>query len=120
MEELATQIAVLVAVVAVILDKVLPWVAKARNGGDPAKKTCTDLTLIKQQLARLEGELGTVKRYAGELHRWHDKEDDDGVKVWYVRQSLENAINKLAEAADAQTRLLEEVLRNQDELKKKP
>lgn len=109
-----TQIGLLCAVVAVILDKLLPYVVK-KNGNDTHRQMQEDLKMMKQQLARLEQDTASVKRYAGELHRWHDKEDEDGVKVWYVRQSLERAIERLADAASSQTKLLEEILRRQKE-----
>lgn len=110
--EPVTQIGLLCAVVAVILDKVLPYIAK-RNGHDPQRQIQDDIKIMKQQLMHLEQDAALTKRYVSELYRWHDKEDDDGVKVWYVRQSLERAIERLAVAADAQTKLLEEILRNQ-------
>lgn len=34
------------------------------------------------------------------LYKWHAKEDDDGVKVWYNRRGLEDAIEKMAEAIE--------------------
>lgn len=50
------------------------------------------------------------------LYEWHDKSDQDGVKVWYVRKSLENtltdtaaAMNILAKNSEIQTKLLEEI-----------
>jgi len=39
------------------------------------------------------------------LHKWHDKTDEDGVPVWYVRRSLEDAIIKLGESIDNQTKV---------------
>lgn len=42
-----------------------------------------------------------------ELHKWHSKEDEDGVKVWYVRKTLEAAIDKLADNISVQTKILE-------------
>lgn len=44
-----------------------------------------------------------------ELHQWHDVTDEDGVRVWYVRRSLEQAIEKLTLTLDAQTQLLREL-----------
>ncbi len=41
-----------------------------------------------------------------DLYDWHNKEGDDGVKVWYVRKSLEEAIIKMAEATEKQTELI--------------
>lgn len=49
-----------------------------------------------------------------DLHEWHAVADQDGVKVWYVRRSLEEAVEKLAttieKLADTQ-RATQEVMR---------
>jgi len=42
-------------------------------------------------------------RQIHELHTWHAKTDQDGVPVWYVRRSLEDAIAKLADNIGRQT-----------------
>lgn len=54
------------------------------------------------------------------MYEWHDKDDQDGVKVWYIRQSLENvlrdnaaAVAAIAKNSELQTRLLEEMLESQ-------
>ena len=44
-----------------------------------------------------------------ELHEWHNKEDTDGVKVWYIRQSLADALSTFATSVEAQTRALEAI-----------
>jgi len=45
-----------------------------------------------------------------ELHEWHAVTDEDGVKIWYLRRSLENAIEKLTHNLDMQTQLLREMV----------
>lgn len=50
-----------------------------------------------------------MERQVHELHTWHNKEDDDGVKVWYVRSSLERSIDRLADNVEAQTKVLESI-----------
>lgn len=42
-----------------------------------------------------------------QLYDWHDRMDDDGVPVWYVRKSLENAIAELVVAINKQSQLLQ-------------
>lgn len=42
-----------------------------------------------------------------DLYKWHDKEDDDGVKIWYVRRSLEHSIKKLPLTLERQRELME-------------
>lgn len=42
-----------------------------------------------------------------DLHEWHAKEDADGVKVWYVRRSLEDSIQSLAETLLRLERIME-------------
>lgn len=41
------------------------------------------------------------------LYEWHNRMDEDGVPVWYVRKSLEKAISDLATAIKAQTIMLQ-------------
>jgi hypothetical protein len=45
-----------------------------------------------------------------EMHEWHAVTDEDGVKVWYIRRSLEHTLDKLSHTLDAQTQLLKEMV----------
>jgi len=36
-----------------------------------------------------------MKTEIHDLHDWHNKEDEDGRKIWYVKQSLEEGISDL-------------------------
>jgi biopolymer transport protein ExbB/TolQ len=47
-----------------------------------------------------------MTRKINDLYKWHDVEDSEGVKVWYVRKSLEEAIVKLSSSIEKQTELL--------------
>jgi len=37
-----------------------------------------------------------MRRMIADLHQWHSQRDSDGVFIWYVRRSLEEAIKELA------------------------
>lgn len=50
-----------------------------------------------------------IHQWDGDLHEWHSVSDAEGVKVWYVRRSLEEAIVKLAENIDKQTEILRQM-----------
>lgn len=100
MTEPVTSTALIVAVIAIILDKTLPWIAKVRKGGSPEE-------LNGERLNRIETKVEAMSDKLDDLHEWHDKEDVDGVKVWYMRKSLEDAILKLGDNVDRQTRVLE-------------
>ena len=40
-----------------------------------------------------------------ELHEWHNKEDDEGVKVWYTRnKGMEETLEKMADIVDRMDR----------------
>ena len=110
MLETGAMVAAIVAVLAVVLDKTLPLI-RTKNGH------MSQLDRIEQEISTIKQDITIIKRYTGELHKWHDKEDEEGVKVWYIRQSLERAIQRLADAAEAQTRLLERVMQDLDEIK---
>lgn len=55
-------------------------------------------------------QLDLIAREVHELHEWHAVTDEDGVKIWYLRRSLENAIEKLTHNLDMQTQLLREMV----------
>ena len=58
----------------------------------------------------LDKKVENIVELTEDLHKWHDKEDADGVKVWYVRASLERSIEELNETIERQTRVLEKLL----------
>ena len=47
-----------------------------------------------------------LKKKTDDLYKWHDQRDSDGAFSWYVRKSLETAIEKLANSVDKQTEVL--------------
>ncbi len=51
-----------------------------------------------------------VYRTIKDLYKLHDIRDRDGVPVWYVRQSLEESIHKLADNIETQTRVMQAML----------
>ena len=54
--------------------------------------------------SKREVDLAALDQRVSDLWDWHNKEDPaTGVKVWYVRASLENAIEKLAENIEKMT-----------------
>jgi hypothetical protein len=34
--------------------------------------------------------------WSRDLHNWHNVSDEEGVKIWYVRKSLEDVVDRLA------------------------
>jgi len=74
---------------------------KGKNGGD---KTPRLDTLENKYLVPMHQQVS-------ELHQWHSVVDEDGVRIWYVRRSLEKAITALANNIDNQTRVMENMLR---------
>lgn len=48
----------------------------------------------------------TISKQTEDLYTWHNISDEEGVKIWYVRRSLEEAIGKLADNIAEQTKLM--------------
>lgn len=44
------------------------------------------------------------------IYDMHNQKDSDGVYIWYVRRSLEEAMNKLAENIEKQTHIFEQLV----------
>ena len=61
---------------------------------------------ILSQLKARGVDLQKLARQQDDLWQWHAREDDEGVKVWYVRRSLEDAIKELSLAIRTQTEVM--------------
>lgn len=55
---------------------------------------------------RYEVDVQLMARRVDDLWEWHSVRNPDGVFVWYVRSSLEDAIVKLADNIEAQTEVM--------------
>lgn len=89
------------------------------------EKISADIKAINAKVDNIDQEVKILLKQSEDMYEWHDKSDTDGVKIWYVRQSLENALRDNAKATEAiarnielQTRLLEEMISNQKNLSK--
>ena len=61
---------------------------------------------ILSQLKARGVDLQKLARQQEDLWQWHAREDDEGVKVWYVRRSLEDAIKELSLSIRTQTEVM--------------
>lgn len=100
--EILNQYGMVVAIIFMVvwmLSKIIPMIQKKRNGkansfycSDKMEKCITE-TYIKML----------------ELYKMHDQKDSDGSYVWYVKKSLQDAIEKLADNIDRQTNVFREL-----------
>jgi hypothetical protein len=84
-----------------------------------------DVDFAKSKLEKIEYKVDGLVSMNKTMYEWHDKADEDGVKIWYVRRSLEEAlqenvkaINILAKNSEVQTRLLEDMVKQNKEISK--
>jgi hypothetical protein len=88
LDEGLTQVGIGGIIAMLILREVFGFLSKKRNG-DP-----------------VGAELRHVKAMVKDLHGWHSVVDQDGVKIWYMRRSFEDAIKALGDNIATQTELL--------------
>jgi hypothetical protein len=93
MNEALTQLGIGGLVAVLVIREVLTFLRERRNN----KGNGVDLSLLAKQI--------------DEMHQWHAVTDGNGVKVWYVRRSLEEAIRQLATNIATQTDILKELMR---------
>ena len=65
---------------------------------------------ILSQLKARGVDLQKLARQQEDLWKWHAREDDEGVKVWYVRRSLEDAIKELSLSIRTQTEVMSQLV----------
>ena len=72
------------------------------------------LTFLRNRQNNRSGvDLPHLVQQVNELHQWHSVVDGEGVKVWYVRRSLEEAIRDLSANIRAQTEVLQRLVLEQ-------
>jgi hypothetical protein len=117
-----TAMGLVIALLLIVVREVMVWLGnknlqssdvKIKLMGEQIQSLVDDNKEQKTRFDNLSKEVHT-------LYEWHDKDDQDGVKVWYIRQSLENvlrdnarAVAAIAKNSELQTRLLEEMLESQ-------
>ena len=93
------------------------WLRERRNavvqkGKDELfKKVCV-------KIDKQDEVLSIMRKKLEDLHDWHNVVDEDNVKVWYIRKSLERSMERLAENIDKQTEILRELLQEQKDLRR--
>lgn len=75
-----------------VIREVLGFLRSRKNGGYPDRK------------------IAEIHNWIEDLWNWHNVTDNDGVKIWYVRRSLEDAIRKLSDNIDVQTKAFQEMV----------
>ena len=81
------------------------WRRKEDRGIDSSPKIDRVLSISKDLHVFSQRAFPMIK----DLHDWHNVNDSDGVKIWYVRGSLEKAIDKLADNLVEQTKILQQM-----------
>ncbi len=91
----------------IIIKMVFDFVKGRKRNGDDGYKEIEKIKAVSYD----------IKNKLDDLHEWHNVRDNDGVPIWYVRRSLEEAINKLADNIAMQTQLFQQMSLKIDNLK---
>jgi peptidoglycan hydrolase CwlO-like protein len=123
----ATILGLFVLVIGAAIKELFGWISKKniQNSEVRFDNIFKNLDSISKKIDSLEVKVKQISEESEEMYDWHNKSDQDGVKIWYVRQSLENALRDNAKATEAiarnielQTKLLEEMIQNQRSMSK--
>lgn len=93
MESLVPQLGVAGILIYLLIKEMFSFL-KSRNGSS------TPPTKLEERIERMDDRIE-------DLHVWHSQTDEDGVKIWYVRRSLEEAVDKLSLAITSQTTVMQ-------------
>lgn len=65
------------------------------------------LLRISKRFGRIESCLKETHDKIDDLHEWHNISDPNGVKIWYNRSSLEDAIKQLSKCIQHQNEIFQ-------------
>jgi predicted peroxiredoxin len=129
MEEQNTMIigGLVLPLILLTIREIFSWLSKKNlQSSDTKISMMADaIKTLSERAEKVETKLDALGHMNKTMYDWHDKSDEDGVKIWYVRRSLEEAlhenvkaINILAKNSEAQTRLLEDMVKQNKEMSK--
>jgi hypothetical protein len=119
--------ALLVTLVALAARELFSWLKEKnlQNTDNKIYQLNDTLKSIDNRVEKIDMKVDGLLQTNKTMYDWHDKNDEDGVKIWYVRRSLEEAlhenvkaINILAKNSEVQTRLLEDMVKQNKEMSK--
>lgn len=125
--EIVANGALVATLVALALRELFSWLKEKnlQNTDNKIYQISDNLKSISDRTEKIDVKIDMINQMNRTMFDWHDKNDEDGVKIWYVRRSLEEAlhenvkaINILAKNSEAQTRLLEDMVRQNKEMSK--
>ena len=91
--------------VIIIVKELLDRLAKKKSE-DGVSSSSDKIKQIDRTLQKMDERVQRTEHLVDDLHKWHDVADADGVRIWYNRRSLEEAIKSLAENVGVQTQIL--------------
>jgi len=119
--------ALLVTLVALAARELFSWLKEKnlQNTDNKIYQMTDSVRSISNHVEKIDIKVDNLVQTNKTMYDWHDKNDEDGVKIWYVRRSLEEAlhenvkaINILAKNSEIQTKLLEDMVRQNKEISK--
>jgi len=125
--EIVANGALVATLVALALRELFSWLKEKnlQNTDNKIYQINDSLKSISDRTEKIDVKIDMINQMNRTMFDWHDKNDEDGVKIWYVRRSLEEAlhenvkaINILAKNSEIQTKLLEDMVRQNKEMSK--
>lgn len=125
--EMVANGALVATLVALALRELFSWLKEKnlQNTDNKIYQINDSLKSISERVEKVDIKIDIINQMNRTMFDWHDKNDEDGVKIWYVRRSLEEAlhenvkaINILAKNSEIQTKLLEDMVRQNKEMSK--
>ena len=111
--------ALIIPLILLVIREVFSWMRQKNLQSSDTKiaMMADSIRTLSDRAEKVEIKLDNLNHMSRTMYDWHDKVDDDGVKIWYVRRSLEEAlhenvraINILAKNSETQTRLLVDIV----------
>ena len=63
-------------------------------------KTQTKVTAIETNLSEVQKQIEATQKQVQDLHDWHAKEDENGVKIWYNKPAIERMLTNMESSSN--------------------
>jgi methyl-accepting chemotaxis protein len=95
------------ALLAVLLiNKIIEAINKRKEDNDVMKMLSENKNFYSDKIKDLNEVVNETYDKINSLYEWHNKDDSEGVKIWYVKRSFKDSIDSLIETVKKQSEII--------------
>lgn len=89
-----------------IANKIIETISKKKDDNEILKNLNEERALLEKKIDELATYIDVVVDKTNSMYEWHNKDDQDGTKIWYFKRSFKDSLDTLIETIRKQNEVI--------------